>query len=645
MTIKSSYIAAASAISALILTACGGGGSGGGANGTVGGTGGITGTPTTFAGKVIDGYIKGATVCLDLNSNNVCDSGEPSAITGSDGSYSISYSGSTTGLQIVATVPVGAVDADTGPITKPYTLLAPSSSPSAITPLTTLVSSVVNAGLGNITPAEAETSVKASLGISKPILGYDFKSAGDTTTQNVAQVTASAIASASETIKTNTAISDAKIVQIAADQVLKNVLPQVVIAGATSATASSIATSTSSIVTGQLANINTTNLAGQSSITAMAETLRSGIVTMEVGYGRYIDSITSAISTYTNFVAANSIQFDVSNTLTAPIKSIKVYANNNWNDEYRTGEDWIYDGGTWSLRLKLGSDGTGPTKATASQNCLIVPESSNGAVNIKYCLTERDVGGKTISSLVQNLCTSDLSSSGTLINGCSQTATFPTNSKIYDLTQIVNTTVGASTTSKLPGILNYAGEFVMYASTDSGYTGHCTGPALQTNNWKCPTNGSIFDYITYSTNSNHIDFAGANCNIEFKIKSYDSSAKQGVIAWSYNSAGCSSPAAFAESETTQFEIISMGGKDLMMIIKPSIYRVNNIAEISSYGFLASITSTNNLTGIYFGSFLPANTLISNAFDGNYIGMSKVSNRTAFDAIIAQRQYKPYPYPN
>ena len=33
-------------------------------------------TGTEFSGKVADGYLAGARVCLDLNNNNACDDGE-----------------------------------------------------------------------------------------------------------------------------------------------------------------------------------------------------------------------------------------------------------------------------------------------------------------------------------------------------------------------------------------------------------------------------------------------------------------------------------------------------------------------------------------------------------------------------------------
>ncbi|MES1982259.1 MAG: hypothetical protein V4443_07270 [Pseudomonadota bacterium] len=115
------------------------------------GCGGGSSSTATLSGKVIDGYVTGAAVCLDLNNNQVCDPGEP-ASTANDGSYTLN----TTGLSdeeiaaafILAYVPVTAQDSgDNGKtlaqLGKPaVTLLAPTrlASPIAVTSYTTLVS-------------------------------------------------------------------------------------------------------------------------------------------------------------------------------------------------------------------------------------------------------------------------------------------------------------------------------------------------------------------------------------------------------------------------------------------------------------------------------------------------------------------------
>ena len=46
----------------------------------------------TTNGVAEDGYIKDATVCLDINSNNICDANEPSTKTANDGKFSLTSS-------------------------------------------------------------------------------------------------------------------------------------------------------------------------------------------------------------------------------------------------------------------------------------------------------------------------------------------------------------------------------------------------------------------------------------------------------------------------------------------------------------------------------------------------------------------------
>lgn len=105
----------------------------------------------SLSGKVLDGYISGAAVCLDLNHNQICDSGEP-ATTTAGGSYTLDTSGLSAAeiasAYILAHVPVTALDDNDNGQTlaqagKPaYTLMAPASTALSIsiTPFTTLVS-------------------------------------------------------------------------------------------------------------------------------------------------------------------------------------------------------------------------------------------------------------------------------------------------------------------------------------------------------------------------------------------------------------------------------------------------------------------------------------------------------------------------
>ena len=166
-------------ITAALLSACGGGGN--------------VATPVTLSGNVIDGYITGATVCLDINGNGVCDSGEPSATTGTKGAYSLQVpvGVSTSNLHLIASIPAGAVDSDfpSTPIAAPYKMMAPADMPSAITPLTTAVSTHMIADGMNI----ANARIRARADLSLPI-DYDFfkdhVATNDTKAHNVAKVMA-----------------------------------------------------------------------------------------------------------------------------------------------------------------------------------------------------------------------------------------------------------------------------------------------------------------------------------------------------------------------------------------------------------------------------------------------------------------------
>jgi len=135
-----------------------------------------------MAGAVIDGYIVGATVCLDLNNNYVCDVTEPSAVSGVDGAYTFEVTGDIpAGTQILADIPITATDQDLGPIQKAYNMMAPHDNPEVVTPLTTLVSQEILSSGGEITAEQAELSVKLALGIDSDtdLLANDFISLVD----------------------------------------------------------------------------------------------------------------------------------------------------------------------------------------------------------------------------------------------------------------------------------------------------------------------------------------------------------------------------------------------------------------------------------------------------------------------------------
>jgi len=141
--------------SALFLVACGGSSS-------------PESDPLT--GAVIDGYIEGAKVCLDLNANGACDADEPSANTDASGRYRLDTRGmAVAGMNLVAEVPASAKDSDDGGQTlvaagkSAFTLAAPVDRPSVITPLTTLIVARMQAAAQSL--SQATTQVLTQLGL------------------------------------------------------------------------------------------------------------------------------------------------------------------------------------------------------------------------------------------------------------------------------------------------------------------------------------------------------------------------------------------------------------------------------------------------------------------------------------------------
>ncbi|MBE0533285.1 MAG: right-handed parallel beta-helix repeat-containing protein [Rhodospirillales bacterium] len=116
----------------------------------------------TLNGNVVDGYIVGATVFADANGNGVQDTGEAFTTTGANGAFTLT--GGSGPL-----VMTGGIDVSTGEFFK-GTLTAPAGS-TVVTPLTTLIQSLVEAGQ---TVAAAESAVKAAFGLASDLDLTDF---------------------------------------------------------------------------------------------------------------------------------------------------------------------------------------------------------------------------------------------------------------------------------------------------------------------------------------------------------------------------------------------------------------------------------------------------------------------------------------
>lgn len=142
---------------AIVLTGCGGSGSSSGGS--------------AVSGTVVDGYLKEATVCIDLNHNNNCDQNEPTTTTGVNGTFSFTNLSQDLGTQTI--IAYGGVDTAvnrlfTGMFSR--TIDLSQGTEVNITPITTLVDRIVRQE--NKSENEAKDIVSSNLGISSDSL-YD----------------------------------------------------------------------------------------------------------------------------------------------------------------------------------------------------------------------------------------------------------------------------------------------------------------------------------------------------------------------------------------------------------------------------------------------------------------------------------------
>jgi hypothetical protein len=140
----------------------------------------------TLSGKVIDGYISGATVCIDENNNSKCDSNELEEMTDSNGSYT--FSNAPIGVyQIIAT---GGKDIVTGEDFN-QTLLSIAEindkniTDLMVTPVSTLIASkYLNHPSAGVKKAKDTITTQLDINNSVDILKYDFVDKKDMTIFN-----------------------------------------------------------------------------------------------------------------------------------------------------------------------------------------------------------------------------------------------------------------------------------------------------------------------------------------------------------------------------------------------------------------------------------------------------------------------------
>jgi hypothetical protein len=151
---------------------------------------------------VIDGPLQGATVCLDLNGNGQCDSGEPtSGPTDAHGNYTLTGLTSdqiNSGAPLIAVVPATAIDASNPgtPVRTAFTLSAPAGNGAVISPISTMVQIAVASGM---TLTNAESAVANQLKVSPSSVLANYSSGSPTSDAAVLAMAARMVVSGLQT--------------------------------------------------------------------------------------------------------------------------------------------------------------------------------------------------------------------------------------------------------------------------------------------------------------------------------------------------------------------------------------------------------------------------------------------------------------
>jgi trimeric autotransporter adhesin len=427
-------------------TGCGGGG-GGGAVAPVA----PASTTTSVSTTVIDGALKNAVVCMDVNLNGLCDASEVQGRTDAAGNVTLAIPNDDVGkYPLVAMVGTDAVDADNGPVTVPYSMTAPASRPSVLSPLTTLVQETVAAT--GVSIADAEMQLQSTTGINVSLF-QDFTKVpaptdGSTSASAVARMvvvtTQSQLASLASTVGT-TAIDGTTISQTALNQVIEQrvlqVLPALVAVVNNPATAALPqsaqetavinALSSSLLTTASVATVVAIN--NQTSASAAATTTTVVTATPTAALNLANLNFTDAGNWFVRTINASLVQ----NTPDANNKLLFVDRRSRSNSG--TVANWNF-GNNPSDQSNLHWNGTAWAACALNQEHVSTTRDAAGNGSYNYCdnyetgVSNRatfDVSSSSLSQVYDQIRAAGYTNLSIANTATLGVATFPTGSKLY----------------------------------------------------------------------------------------------------------------------------------------------------------------------------------------------------------------------
>jgi len=583
------------ALAAAFLVACGGGGGG-------------SAVTNTLSGKVIDGYIKGAKICLDINSNGACDSNEPSAITGAGGAYTLSYAGDLAGMHVIAEVPSTAYDEDDNGKTlaeagkEAFSLFAPAESATAVTPLTTLVSIEMLSNPGT-TPADAQVVVKANNNIQGDMLGHDYVSKKDTNAHELAKKIVDAVVAAKKELDANADFQSSAgakpqlaSMKAAVSQVQSSVLSQMIAADGTVNKSFDAKSAAQKSISGNLQNIIAQTKSGDGTVVSMADVLREGLI---IGEGEESQQVLDNQNTVrnqkdglkVNYVKLSddlkTFKVDRQYIYTTPLdtNTQAVVGSLGWYKAHDSGNEYFLVNGVWEVYSEKIKSVEG--------NCILIAQTINDGGLQKFCAARKDLSGKKVADFIEDVCKNN---NDVAISGCNPNETFPEGSFGYDLQ-----------------VTSQSDQYRVWVNSgSSGYFG------VQT----------IEQFISSLTSA---PICIGWCTVDVQIKSYDPVSKTGRLNWRKNKTS-------TFTEETGFSVVEVNDVKILKYENSKLFRdIEN--EDRVWGIFAEVKISNGSTIIERGEFNPKNMRQSIPFNGE----TKIGNSKVLDTYTKMRSMPAYPY--
>ena len=365
--------------------------------------------------------IKGGVVCLDKNGNGLCDAGEPTATTDAAGNATLTVDNADVGLfPVVVMVGTDAVDADSGPVTVPYSMAAPADQVSVISPLTTLVQAQIATTGG--TSAQAAAIVQAQSGLTVSLFSnYALTKTTDTAAMAAAnmarlvvlatqQQTTALAADIGQTDLSGATVSAAD-VQSAIAKSLIGSLPAL---AATSADPTVVAATTPAALDAALTTLSSGLIAnGQAGLTPSTALTIIGLAKLPLDTSAVAAQPSASLRALT-FTDADNWYFRAIEATAADntpdANGLLHYYDNYSQDTAGSVVSWGFS--SLARQGDLHWDGTVWTGCPLGLRSSQTPRDANGIFHSYYCdgfqesVLRRsvvDVSGKTISSVIDTI--------------------------------------------------------------------------------------------------------------------------------------------------------------------------------------------------------------------------------------------------